>query len=251
MNFSRWQQLMMGGIQMDEEFRKVLQDAFEPPAPKRKEEFLKSVPQPRISNLSFMLAQAGYIRKHVWGISAVLFGIAFVGSFVFGKDVMWVISALLPFAAVSTVEEQNRSHVYLMSELEMTARFSLKSVVFARMGILGIVHFLLLLFLIPACARFEGGSVFRTGLYLLVPYLLTADAGLWAARRTKGAESWYACFGIAFCVSGLNLFVQNLFPVLFGPKYIPAWILLLATVLICGVKEWKRSINRLSEFLCA
>lgn len=103
----------------------------------------------------------------------------------FGKDVMWGISALLPFAAVSVVTEQNRFHIFLMSELEMAARFSLKSVVLARMEILGIVHLLVLLFLIPVCARLHGASVFQTGLYLLVPYLLTADAGLWAAWRTS------------------------------------------------------------------
>ena len=90
----------MGGIQMDEKLKKALRDAFEPPAPKQKEAFLKRIPQPGISNLSFVLSQAGYIRKYVWGISAVLFGTAFMGAHMFGKDVMWGISALLPFAAV-------------------------------------------------------------------------------------------------------------------------------------------------------
>ena len=85
----------------------------------------------------------------------------------------------------AVVTEQNRFHIFLMSELEMAARFSLKSVVLARMEILGIVHLLVLLFLIPVCARLHGTSVFQTGLYLLVPYLLTADAGLWAAWRTS------------------------------------------------------------------
>ena len=170
---------------MDQELKKALQDAFEAPAPKRKEAFLRSVPQPGISNLSFMISQAGYIRKRVWGISGVLFGVAYLGASVLGQDVMWVISALLPFAAVSVVTEQNRFHIFLMSELEMAARFSLKSVVLARMEILGIVHLLVLLFLIPVCARLHGASVFQTGLYLLVPYLLTADAGLWAAWRTS------------------------------------------------------------------
>ena len=92
---------------MDEKLKKALWDAFEPPAPKQKEAFLKRIPQPGISNLSFVLSQAGYIRKYVWGISAVLFGTAFMGAHMFGKDVMWGISALLPFAAVSVVTEQN------------------------------------------------------------------------------------------------------------------------------------------------
>ncbi len=236
---------------MDQELKKALQDAFEAPAPKRKEAFLRSVPQPGISNLSFMISQAGYIRKRVWGISGVLFGVAYLGACVLGQDVMWMISALLPFAAVSVVSEHHRSYVFQMSELEMAARFSLKSVALARIGILGISHLLLLLFLIPACAWFHTSSLFQTGLYLLVPYLLSADAGLWAVRKTQGQEAIYACVGIAVCVSGLNLLVQRLFPVLFGIEYTLGWVLLLAGAAVCAVKEWKWNVNRLSELVCA
>ena len=93
---------------MDQELKKALQDAFEAPAPKRKEAFLRSVPQPGISNLSFMISQAGYIRKRVWGISGVLFGVAYLGACVLGQDVMWVISALLPFAEIGRASCRER-----------------------------------------------------------------------------------------------------------------------------------------------
>lgn len=179
---------------MDQELKKALQDAFEAPAPKRKEAFLRSVPQPGISNLSFMISQAGYIRKRVWGISGVLFGVAYLGACVLGQDVMWVISALLPFAAVSVVSEHHRSYVFQMSELEMAARFSLKSVALARIGILGISHLLLLLFLIPACA--------------VVPHVITfsdrtVSAGALSAERgcriVGGAEGTGAGSHLCMC----------------------------------------------------
>lgn len=235
---------------MKKKWKGALWDAFEPPEPKRKEAFLRSMPQPGISNLSFVISQMGYIRKHVWVISAAVFGTAFVGACVLGRDVMWVISALLPFAAESLVSEYNRSQVYLMSELEMAARFSLKSVVLARMEILGVTHLALLLFLLPTCAWFHTASLFQTGLYLLVPYLLTADAGLWALRKIRGTESVYACMGIAVSISAMELLVQKLFPALFGLRYVPAWILLLAAAAVCGIKEWKWNFNSLSELFC-
>ena len=53
------------------------------------------------------------------------------------KDVLWIISALIPFIAMSILTENARSGIYLMAELEMAARFSLKSVILARMEILG------------------------------------------------------------------------------------------------------------------
>lgn len=232
---------------MKQDLKRALQDAFEPPAPERKEQFLKNMPQPEISNLDFMFSQAGYIRKYVWGISVLIFGIALGGVWVPENDILWVSSALLPFAAISVVAENNRSNTFLMSELEMASRFSLKSVVLARMGILGSIHFCLLLFLIPVCAWHHVASVFQTGLYLLVPYLLTSSLGLWAVRRFQGMESLYVCAGIASGVSGIHIFIRSVVPVLFGERYIAAWILLLAAVAAATVREWKRTIKQTEE----
>lgn len=234
---------------MKQDLKKALRDAFEPPAPEQKDEFLKNMPCPEISNLDFMLSQAGYIRKYVWVISVLIFGIAIGGAWVLEKEILWVISALLPFAAISVVAEYNRSHAFLMSELEMASRFSLKSVVLARMGILGIVHLCLLIFLIPVCTWHQVVSVLRTGVYLLVPYLLTTSLGLWAARILQGVESLYVCAGIASGVSGVHIFIRSVIPVLFEERYIPVWILLLAAAAVTTVREWKRTIKLTEELV--
>ena len=48
---------------MKPSLKRELEKVFEAPAPKRKEEFLKKVPQTKISNLSFVMAQFEYIPK--------------------------------------------------------------------------------------------------------------------------------------------------------------------------------------------
>lgn len=234
---------------MKQDLKRALRDAFEPPAPEQKDAFLKNMLCPEISNLDFMLSQAGYIRKYVWGISVLIFGIAIGGVWAREKEILWVISALLPFAAVSVVAEYNRSHTFLMSELEMASRFSLKSVVLARMGILGTVHLCLLIFLIPVCTWHHVVSILQTGVYLLVPYLLTTSLGLWAARILQGVESLYVCAGIASGVSGVHIFIRSVIPVLFEERYIPVWILLLAATAITTVREWKRTIKLTEELV--
>lgn len=234
---------------MKKDFKMALQDAFEPPAPTQKKEFLKTIPQPEIGTPSFMLSQAGYIPKYVWGISILAFGIALVGAGFLKKDVLWIISALLPFAAVSLVTEHIRSNVYGMSELEMAARFSLKSVILARMGVIGVLHFVLLVFLIPVSAVHNGASVLQTGLYLLVPYLLTITIGLWAIRKMHGMESMYVCMGIGVGVSGVNMFVQNIFPAVYGVKYTLGWGIMLAILLILAVRGLKKNMKQTEEFL--
>ena len=66
-----------------------------------------------------------------------------------GKDSVWVISSMLPLIALCAVTESARSKTYGMAELEQASRFSLKSVMLARMGIMSFLHFIIFITLIP------------------------------------------------------------------------------------------------------
>lgn len=232
---------------MKPNLKRELRKAFEAPAPTRKEEFLKKIQQTKISNLSFMISQVGYIPKYVWGIFSFTFGIAIVWGCVMKKDMLWIISALIPFIALSVLTENARSGIYLMAELEMTARFSLKSVLLARMGIVGVSHLFLLMFLIPFCAMYNIGTVFQVGLYILVPYMLTVFIGLWVTRRIHGMESMYVCMGIAVGVSGMNILMRRIFSVIYEMEYVPIWIIGSVILIMLVIKEMKKSIEQTEE----
>lgn len=232
---------------MNAKLKHGLQEAFEAPAPVRKKEFFAAICQPGIGNLSFVWMQAAYIPKYVWGISGAVFMAALAGGCFFARDVLWVICALIPFVALSVITESARSDVFLMSELEMAARFSLKSVLLARMAVLGISHLCLLVFLVPVCAACRAISVFQTGLYVLAPYLLTVSAGLWAVRRTRGMEGVYLCMGIAVCVSGMGYFARNIFPALYEPGFTPAWAAVSAGLLILVIREMRKNVKQTEE----
>lgn len=232
---------------MNKNLKKGLKDALEPPAPTRKKEFLNVIPQLKIDNMSFLYLQSMYIPKYVWGIFSSVFGIALVGGCFLEKNVLWIISALIPFVALCVITENARSDVYLMSELEMTARFSLKSVLLARMAVLGVSHLLLLIFVIPVCSIYNSMSIFQTGLFLLVPYVLTTTIGLWAVRKTNGIESMYLCMGIAVGISGLNLFTKCILPVIFEAKYTLIWLIVLMVLIVLFITEMKKSIKQTEE----
>lgn len=227
--------------------KKKLQEAFTAPVPTRKKEFLKKVPQTEISNLSFVMSQFGYIPKHIWALFGFTFGAAIVCGCFMEKNVLWIISALIPFIALSLLTENARSCIYLMAELEMTARFSLKSVMLARMGILGFSHLLLMMFLIPLCAVYNLANVFQAGLYILVPYMLTAFIGLWTIRKMDRAESIYVCMGVAIGVSGMNIFVQRIFPAAYEMKYTSIWLIGFAVLAVLVVREIKRCLKQTEE----
>lgn len=233
---------------MNRKLRKALQTAFEPPEPLHEKEFIRQFPQPSVSTVSFVLSQTGYIRPYVWAVSAAVFLIALSGAGLLEKDMLWVISSLIPFIALSFVTENARSDACGMTELEMAARFSLKELTLARMGILGACHFFLLAALIPLSSVYSPATVFQTGLYLLAPYLLTAFTGLWAVRKVRGKEAVYVCMGIAISVSGLNMFAKTIFPFIYTAGYNLHWLLLLLITGISVIVELRKNL-RLTEEL--
>lgn len=234
---------------MKRELKKALIELYEAPIPQKKQAFLKQIREPGISNRQFFLLQAGYIGKWVWLVSVIIFlGALFCGYYA-EKNVLWVISAMMPFLAVTLITENIRSELYGMSELEMSSRFSLKSVLFARMGIIGMVHLVILCFAVGFGGSQSGSSLFCVGVYLLVPYLLTDVIGLWIVRKIHGKEAVYASFGVAVLIMLLPILDNCMFNTLYQPGVFGWWVALLIVLCVRAVSEWKKRIDGTEEFV--
>ncbi len=163
---------------MNSNMKRLLKECFEAPEPKKKREFIASLPSPDVSIMDFLLSQAAYIPKWIWSLSALIFVVALVGAGYLKKDMLWCVSACMPLLALAPVTESGRSQRWNMAELEMSSRFSLKSVLLARLGILGLADLLLFFLLLPLDLderrQFHSGN---RGIYALPLY----------AHRTSGA----------------------------------------------------------------
>lgn len=217
---------------MKKELKNALIESFDPPAPTRKKAFLRSVPKPPIRIFEFVCTQTAYIRKWVWGISALIFGAAFIGAEYLERDMLWFVSALMPLLALSVLTESGRSEAYGMAEFELSTRFSLKSVVLARLWILGAVNFALFCLLVPFACRNSDAGILQTGVYMACPYLLTTFGGLWAVRKVRGKEAAYLCAGIAVGVCTGSLMLHQSFPIVYTDQVFIWWI---AAVIILGI----------------
>ena len=81
---------------MKKELRYALKDAFEPPNPIHREEFLRNLPLQKKSFGEFLLQQLPYIRKRTWLVSCLLFAVFFVSP----RENWMAIPSLLPFLAL-------------------------------------------------------------------------------------------------------------------------------------------------------
>lgn len=186
---------------MKRETREQLKVVYEAPPPLRKKEFVRRWNQPQMNLREVICSQVSYIRKWVWAVSVIIFVTAVFGAVTAAQDFIWMVSALTPFLAVTMIAESGRSDHYEMAELEMATRFSLRSVLFARLLILGAENMLIICILFLAGIWRGGMQPFQTGMCILIPYLVTSFIGLCTVHRYRGSEAMYFCMGAAAAVS--------------------------------------------------
>ena len=190
---------------MNKKFKSQLQAIYDAPSPVRKTAFLKKYHRRELSRRDFILCQAGYICWWVWGVSILLFGIILWFSSDQQIQDVWVGASLTPLLALLAVVENGKSRRHRMEELELSSRISLRSVILARISILGTFHLLLLGAMIPALAVWGAVGVIQTGVYLLTPYLLTAAIGMELSRHFRGNDGLLACSAVAGIVCAIGL----------------------------------------------
>lgn len=232
---------------MKREMKTYLQEAFTAPEPLKKREFMQMAKPEPMRTFDFVKTQIGYIRKRVWGISVLVFMLALVCAHFVGKECIGVISALVPYIALCAVAEGTRSVTYGMSELEMSTRFSLRSVLLARLMAIGCLHVMILGALIPVAGEFDFLPVIRNGIYVILPYLLTTVLGLIAVRKLYDWENSYVCMGCAVIVSSLSMWTRSFLMWIYEEQYFIWWCVLAAYLLGKVWKEYKKMIYQTEE----
>lgn len=232
----------------------MLQSAFEAPAPAGKEAFLQKYGKrrryrPEIGMAAFVMMQLSYIRKRVWLLYTGLFLLALSGGVFPEKNVLWIFAAMTPFLAASAVTESKRSADCGMAELEMSTCFSVKSVLFARMAIMGPVHLLLLLCLTLA-GRGGDFTAFEAGVYLLLPYMLTNVICLWLTRKIRGQEGTYACMAAAILIAALYDMAKYAGATLFDGRHLQWWLAAFAVFTALTVREYRKMMHQMEQTAC-
>lgn len=240
------------------------------PEPERKAEFFKRLAEQGLTDRrpaamsqgEFLRRQFSYIPKWIWVLSGALLliitGIICLnaGSLNPGglnpgnlnPDIYnpgGYPFALTPLLAALVLLETGRSFRFKMAELEYTARFSLRSVMLARMFWVGAVDTAGLLIVICAVWRRLSFSPLRVFLYMMVPYLCAALLGS-VYERKKRAD--HGVGTVLICVLTSVFFAAA--PFVCGRIYeegltivwAAAFILLICCLMTC-VRGWIREME--------
>lgn len=187
-----------------------IKTAFEPPEPKGRADFLASMHYPKLTYPEFILSQVGYIRKRVWLVSAAVVFSAVRTVCAVPEEALfliWFIAAMVPFLAMLTTVEISRSRVYSMSEMEAACRFSLPQVTGARMIVLGVCNFAVIITASVLLGSYTSFGIARSALYIFTPYIVVSGISLMIFSRVKGQEAVYLSAAAAMAVSFAGIII--------------------------------------------
>ena len=91
--------------------KEQLQQAFSVPVAKNKKKFLRTLPKQKVGLGTLILSQAAYIRAWVWAVSFLMFGMAVFAAWYMEQDVIWVLSAFMPFAATASAISSQKEYI--------------------------------------------------------------------------------------------------------------------------------------------
>ena len=195
-----------------------------------------------MSHAEFLAGQLFYIEKWVWVLSGMLM-----------LFIIWACSmnsgnypfALTPLLAVGILVETGRSYRWKMAELEYAARFSLRSIVLARMFLVGLIDTAGLLIVVAAVRSYLTYSLLRVFLYMMVPYLTAAFLGS-VYERKKRTDAWLGSIVICILSSAVfaaaPIFVSSLYEESLTIIWAAAFIFLICSLAV-SVREQMREME--------
>ena len=227
-----------------------IRELCQPPQPESKEQFFQFIKDQGLTNKrsavmshrEFLLGQLPYIEKWAWIMSGVL--LLFITWICYQNSGNYPF-ALTPLLAAGILLETRRSHRWKMAELEHAARFSLRSVILARLFLIGAVDTAGLMIVIMIVRPFFSYSLLRVFLYMMVPYLAASWLGSIYERTHRTDRGWgsllICCGASAFFAAAPALFAQ-----LYEERLTIFWaaaFVLMTCSLAVSLREWTRNME--------
>lgn len=230
---------------MNSRIKKALSDVAPSPDPRRKDQFIRAYRKKYagtpLSTTEIIRSQVGYIRVPVWLISFAVLMMAIWGIHE-DQEVIFAVSALMPFVSGIAIFDFLRSGMYGMTELESVTLVSKRGMLFARFICVGLVHIALLTVLTVIVGKQSGYGFLMTGAMLTIPYLLSSIASMKLERTTFGRKNTLSLIVVSALVSGI-IIVMREEQELFSEKYQGIWYAAAVVLIIMECVEIRKTFR--------
>ncbi len=215
------------------------------PQPENKREFFQYLKEQEMMNRrlqvmsqgEFLTCQLFYIGKWVWMLAGCLLLFIIWISYRHPGNYPF---ALTPLLALGILLETSRSSRWKMAEFEHAARFSLRSVILARLFLLGMVNtagLLIVILIVRPCFSY---SLLRVFLYMMVPYLTASWLGS-TYERMHRMDQGLGSTMICILSSAFFAVAPAFFNQLYEERLTVFWaaaLVLTACSLAVNLREW-------------
>ena len=220
------------------------------PQPENKREFFQYLKEQGMMNRrlrvmshgEFLACQLFYIGKWIWMLAGSLLVFIIWISYRHPGNYPF---ALTPLLALGILLETSRSFRWKMAEFEHAARFSLRSVILARLFLLGTVNttgLLIVILIVRPCFSY---SLLRVFLYMMVPYLTASWLGS-VYERMHRMDQGLGSTMICLLSSGFFAAAPVFFSQLYEERVIVVWaaVFVLTVCSLAGnLREWTRNME--------
>lgn len=224
---------------------KEVRQYFDAPQPKRKAEFLSSLPKPRTSHTKFIINQIRYIDLSFWiaTLFCILIEVAIIVmsqsslektlfAFQLSKENVWLIFSLLPLFTMLSSVELFKSYINNTDEIEKSCFYNLEQIFLARIIIIGVFNILILGLLVFTLKIIDPIRYLEMMVYLLIPYLISGNLNLLILKHIRGKEGRFISITISLFVGLLSFFLKTDYPQIYSSEYSVQWMSLLISVLL-------------------
>ena len=178
------------------ELKRLIKSAYSIEA-SRKNEFIKNYQRRELNYRELLRVQLQYMGAQLMAICG--YALAMLLGSLANIDVKLakIVAVLAPLAALFALTGLGKSEKYGMEEIEMSSRFSLRTIMIIRLAIIGIAGLAIMLAASCALSAVTGMNLFVSFAAAGVPYLITTFLCMLLIRRWHSPKNIYGCVVIA------------------------------------------------------
>ncbi len=183
------------------ELKRLIKNAYSTETPVRKREFLRAHPQRSLHYPRLLFMQLQYMKVQLTAVFSYVLASLLGALTDTNADVAGITAVFIPVIALIALTGLGKSEKYGMNEIEMSTRFSLRTIRTLQLIIIGTVS-LAVMTAISWTLKKSAGTDFLLSIAMVgIPYLMTAFLCMLLVRRWHSSKNIYGCIAIAFAVS--------------------------------------------------